>query len=185
MKYYIAKLIFAVTGWKLDASEEKIAAAKNTVMIAAPHTSNWDLIFSLSAFWLMGLPVRFFIKDFYTRWYFLGFFRWLGAIGVDRSKRGNLVDFAAQLLQEHDDLVILVPAEGTRKRVEKWKTGFFHIAEISGKNISLGYLDYEKKMAGILDVLPVEDKQRTFDKIQAAYSQVQGKYPELYNPKIH
>ncbi len=185
MKYLIAKIVFFLAGWKLDASSEKIAAARNTVMIAAPHTSNFDLVFALGAFWLMRLPIKFFIKDFYTKWYFLGFFKWLGAIGVDRSKSGNLVDHASRLMKTRSDLTLMVPAEGTRKRVEKWKTGFYHIAVNSGKNISLGYLDYAKKQAGILEVIPAGEKSATFNHIQTAYAEVAGKYPELYNKIIH
>jgi len=185
MKYLIAKIVFWLTGWTVDASIEQRAAARNTVMIAAPLTSNYDLVFAMGTFWLMRLPVKFFIKDFYTKWYFFGFFKWLGAIGVDRSKRSNLVDYATELLIERDDITIMVPAEGTRKAVEKWKTGFYHIAVKSGKNISLGYLDYGKKYAGILDIIPAGAQKATFDQIQSIYENVTAKYPELYNKVIH
>lgn len=185
MKYLIAKLVFWLSGWKLDATKEQIAAARNTVMIAAPHTSNYDLVFAMGTFWLMRLPVKFFIKDFYTKWYFFGFFKWLGAIGVDRSRRSNLVDYAAELLIKRDDITLMVPAEGTRKAVDKWKTGFYHIAVKSGKNISLGYLDYDKKYAGIVDIIPAREQKETFDTIQNIYKDVEAKYPELYNKVIH
>lgn len=185
MKYWIAKLAFAIAGWKLDASKEHIKAARNSVMIAAPHTSNWDTFYALAGFWLMRLPVRFFIKDFYTRWYFLGFFKALGAIGVDRSQRKNLVEYAAGLLKEDPNLVVLIAAEGTRSRVEKWKTGFYHIAKAADVPISLGYLDYSKKTAGILGVVPTGEKATTFDTIQDLYAPIQGKFPELYNKQIH
>jgi len=185
MKYLIAKFVFWITGWKLKASEAQIAAARNTVMIAAPHTSNYDLMFAMGTFWLMRLPVKFFIKDFYTKWYFFGFFKWLGAIGVDRSKRSNLVDFAAELLQQRNEITLMVPAEGTRKAVEKWKTGFYHIAVKANKNISLGYLDYGKKESGVLEVIPAGEQKSTFDRIQDVYKNVQAKYPELYNKVIH
>ncbi|NDB03991.1 MAG: hypothetical protein EBY38_10075 [Flavobacteriaceae bacterium] len=79
----------------------------------------------------------------------------------------------------------MVPAESTRKAVDKWKTGFYHIALKSGKNISLGYLDYGKKYAGILDVIPAGEKNATFDHIQYVYKDVEAKYPELYNKVIH
>lgn len=185
IKYRIARLVFWLTGWSLDAPKALIAQAKNSVMIAAPHTSNWDLLYALGAFWLMRLPVKFFIKDFYTSWYFFGFFKWLGGIGVDRSKRSNLVQTAVDALNSDPELIILVPAEGTRKRVDKWKTGFYHIAQQAGRPISLGFLDYERKVAGIVKVLPAGDKEATFDAIQAVYAPIKGKYPELYNTRIH
>lgn len=185
MKYLLARMVFWLSGWKLDVTEVQIPLVRNTVVIAAPHTSNYDFVFAMGTFWLMRLPIKFFIKDFYTKWYFFGFFKWLGAIGVDRSRRSNLVDYAASLLIERDDITLVVPAESTRKAVDKWKTGFYHIALKSGKNISLGYLDYGKKYAGILDVIPAGEKNATFDHIQYVYKDVEAKYPELYNKVIH
>ena len=184
MKYLIARFVFFVTGWKLVATKEDIQAAQNSVMIAAPHTSNYDLVYAVGTFWLMRLPLKFFIKDFYTRWYFFGFFKWMGAIGVNRSKRNQLVEHAAQLLQSDKNITLMVPAEGTRKRVDKWKTGFYQIAKKAGTPISLGYLDYEKKHAGILKVIPCREEFITFSEIEQTYKDVQGKYPELYNTKI-
>jgi 1-acyl-sn-glycerol-3-phosphate acyltransferase len=185
MKYIIAKFIFLLTGWKLDASKENIEAARNSVMIAAPHTSNFDLIFTLGAFWLMRLPIKFFIKKFYMKWYFFGVFKWLGAIGVDRSKNGDLVSYATELMKVRNDITLMVPAEGTRRAVDRWKTGFYYIALHSGKSISLGYLDYKKKQAGILEVIPTDEKDKTFDRIEAVYSSISAKHPEYYNKKIH
>ena len=99
MKYLIARFVFFTTGWILVATQEDIKAAQNSVMIAAPHTSNYDFVYAIGTFWLIRLPLKFFIKDFYTRWYFFGVFKWMGAIGVNRSKRNNLVEHAAELLR--------------------------------------------------------------------------------------
>ena len=185
IKYRIAQCVFWLTGWSLEAPKERVEQARNSVMIAAPHTSNWDLVYALGAFWLMRLPVKFFIKDFYTSWYFFGFFTWLGGIGVNRSKRSNLVQVAVDALNSDPNLIILVPAEGTRKRVEQWKTGFFHIATQAQRPISLGFLDYANKIAGIAAVLKAGEKEATFDAIEKVYAPIKGKYPELYNTKIH
>ena len=184
MKYLIARFFFFISGWKLVATQEDIKAAQNSVMIAAPHTSNYDLVYAVGTFWLMRLPLKFFIKDFYTRWYFFGFFKWMGAIGVNRSKRNNLVDHAAELLRSDINMTLMVPAEGTRKRVEKWKTGFYQIAKKAGTPISLGFLDYEKKHAGILKVIPCGEELDTFTEIEKTYENVVGKHPKLYNKKI-
>ncbi|MEJ6759253.1 MAG: 1-acyl-sn-glycerol-3-phosphate acyltransferase [Flavobacteriales bacterium] len=184
MKYYIAKLVFFVTGWKLETTAELIERAKNTVTVAAPHTSNQDFIFSLGAFWLMRLPLKFLIKDSYTKWYFLGFFTWLGGIGVSRIQRKNLVGYSVELLEMTDYNLMLAP-EGTRKKVDKWKTGFYHIAKEAGVNISLGYLDYSLKRAGLLAVLSPDNLESTLGEIEAYYAPVKGKKPENYNLKIY
>lgn len=166
-----------------DADMSKVG---HSVMVAAPHTSNWDFLFAIAGFWIMGLNVRYFIKDSYTKSPVGFLFRWTGALGVNRAARNNLVDHTIQLLKENEQMVILVPAEGTRKKVEKWKKGFYHIALGAGVPISLGYLDYKKKIGGVLTVFePSGVEAEDFDFIQAQYLPITGKYPENYNPQIH
>ena len=184
MKYTIAKLVFWISGWKLDATPELKKKSLNTVTIAAPHTSNWDIVYSLGAFWLMRMPVKFLIKDFYMNWYFFGFFKWLGGIGVNRKQRSNLVETSAQILRDTNFNLMISP-EGTRKRVDQWRMGFYHIAKQANVDISLGYLDYSKKSAGLLDVVAVGELEATLNQIQELYKEVQGKQPELYNPNIY
>ena len=159
---------------------------RHSVMIAAPHTSNWDFPFAMAAFWKMGVPLKFFIKDSYTKGLLGGLFKWSGAIGVDRSKKGNkLTDFAIELLKANEELVILIPAEGTRKKVEKWRTGFYHIAKEAKVPVSLGYLDYKKKEAGVADVFKLfGDFEKDMTHIQEIYRPINGKQPENYNPEI-
>ncbi len=160
---------------------------KRSVMLAAPHTSNWDFPLALAAFWKMGVDLKYFIKSEYTRGLFGWFFRWTGALGVDRSKQKNqLTDHAIELLKANpDELVILVPAEGTRKPASKWRTGFYRIAREADVPISMGYLDYEKKIGGVLGVFhPSGDFERDMYYIQEQYRPIKGKHPENYNPEI-
>ena len=184
MKYYIAKLVFFLAGWTLETTPELTERAKNSVTVAAPHTSNQDFVFSLGAFWLMRLPLKFLIKDDYTKWYFFGFFTWLGGIGVNRSDRKNLVGYSVELLKTTHYNLMLAP-EGTRKKVDKWKTGFYQIAKQAEVDISLGFLDYSLKRAGLLAVLHPDDLESTLRKIEAYYAPVKGKKPENYNLKIY
>ena len=184
MKKLIANIFFKITGWKLEIPD--VETLKGTVMIAAPHTSNWDLPYSLGAFWLMGIKLRYFIKDAYTKPPLIGsIFRWTGAIGVDRSRKGKLTEFAIELLKSNPEIVILVPAEGTRKWVKQWKTGFYTISLESGKPIALGFLDYKNKIAGVKSVFaPTENKEEDFMYIQKVYENIEGRYPENYNKNI-
>lgn len=185
MKRSIGKFIYFLLGWKLvtNANMEEV---KHSVMVAAPHTSNWDFLFAIAGFWIMGLDVRYFIKDSYTKSIFGFLFKWTGAMGVNRSARNNLVEHSIQTLQSHDQMVILVPAEGTRKYVEKWKTGFYHIALGAKVPISLGYLDYKHKTGGVLGVFhPSGIENEDFEFIQSQFENIHPKYPELYNRNIH
>jgi 1-acyl-sn-glycerol-3-phosphate acyltransferase len=185
MKKLCAQLFFFLSGWKLKVNDYQKYIP--SVMIAAPHTSNWDFPYSLAAFWLMGIPVRYFIKDIYTKGPWGYFFRWTGAIGVNRSKKGSgLTEYAISLLKSEKDLVIIVPAEGTRSKVEKWRTGFYTIANEAKVNISLGYLDYKLKEAGILDCFkPSGVFEEDMERIQALYKPIHAKFPEKYNEKIY
>jgi 1-acyl-sn-glycerol-3-phosphate acyltransferase len=94
------------------------------------------------------------------------------------------VGYSVELLEMTNYNLMLAP-EGTRKKVDKWKTGFYHIAKEAGVNISLGYLDYSMKRAGLLAVLSPDNLESTLSEIEAYYAPVKGKKPENYNLKIY
>jgi len=183
MKRFIAKFVLFISGWK-TSYPIKFKVSKS-VMLAAPHTSNWDIVYALAVYWMEGIDAKFLIKNSYTNSFFGFFFKWLGAIGVDRSKHNNLVDYSVELLNSSKKLILMVPAEGSRMFVEKWKTGFYHIANKAKVPVSFGYLDYKKKIAGVGDVYHLSgDFEKDMQYIQDFYSNIEGKHPELYNKKI-
>lgn len=177
-------MFMGVLGWRVTA--RVTPDMKHSVMIAAPHTTNWDFPIALAAFWIMGVDLRFFIKDAYTKGVFGWVFKSFGAIGVNRSNRKNgLVNYATQLLKERKELVILVPPEGTRGLVEEWRLGFYHIALKANAPISLGFLDYKKKEAGVAAVFkPSGDKEADLSYIENVYYDITGKFPDKYNKQI-
>ena len=184
MKKWWGKTLLRIFGWKVEGAVPD--DLKRMVMVAAPHTSNWDYPIAILAFMVIGIRMRYFIKDTYTKPP-LGFiFKALGAIGVNRSRRSNLTQYAVELLNESEEMVILVPAEGTRGRVEKWKTGFYHIAIEAKVPIVLGYVNYENKIAGIGPVYyPTGDFETDMNHIQQFYEDKAGRFPDQYNPKIY
>lgn len=184
MKKLIARFVFWIKGWKTSIQNFEIA--KRSVMIAAPHTSNWDLVYMMGVLWLHKIPVKFFIKDAYTKGIHGGFFRWLGGIGINRKEAGNRVETAAQLFKEKEELIIIIPPEGTRKRVEKWKKGFYFIAQRANVPVSFGFLDYKEKVGGVGGYIELSDSfENDMEKIQAFYKTKTGKFPELYNEVIY
>lgn len=177
-------MVLFVSGWtssyKTDFNKDRC------VMVAGPHTSNWDFLYAMAIFWKHNVNVKFFIKDSFTKGISGGFFRWMGAVGVDRSKKNNLVDYAISLFDENEKLVMLVPAEGSRKRVDKWKKGFYHIASGANVPVALGYLDYKNKIAGVDKMMNLSGNFEADMKImEDFYKTKTGKYPELYNPSIY
>ncbi|MCK0131255.1 1-acyl-sn-glycerol-3-phosphate acyltransferase [Flavobacteriaceae bacterium F08102] len=184
MKKIIGTLVLWITGWKAEYPAENFVL--KTVMLAAPHTSNWDLLYALAVYWKKGIKARFLIKNNYTKGIHGYFFRWLGAIGVNREKNTNMVDFAVNLFNTSDTLVLMVPPEGTRKRVDQWKTGFYHIAIHAKVPVSLGFLDYKKKIAGVGGVIYLSGNfNHDMKIIEDFYKTKTGKYPANYNPKIY
>lgn len=173
----VAKSLFAVSGWKL--ASRMPPGIKKAVMIAAPHTSNWDLIYARGAFYLMDVPVRFTVKQEWVDNPALGWLvKAVGALGVDRSKNNSLVDAMVDLFRQHDELVMLITPEGTRKYQPKWRKGFYYTALEAGVPIALGFLDYAKKEAGVGPlVYPTGNYEADLEIILAFYRTKTGRFP--------
>ncbi len=186
MKKLFGKFLLVIMGWKLDIAVP-VKNISKCVLVAAPHTTNWDFYYAVSSFWAMGIPMKFFIKDSWTKpWY--GFLiESMGGIGINRSQRSDMVNHAAELLRNNENLYILNTPEGSRSYSEKWKTGFYYIAKEANVPILLAYADYKKKMAGIGKIIELENKtkEEVLAEIEAYYINVQGKFPENYNKKIY
>ena len=174
---YAAKFVFWVSGWKLgELADPDI---KKSMMIAAPHTSNWDIIYARAAFYLMDVPVRFTVKKEWTEhWLLGGLVRSAGGLAVDRTKNNSLVEGMAELFNGHDELVILITPEGTRAYQPRWRKGYYFAALAAHVPIRLGYLDYKNKEAGIGPaVYPTGDYAADEEKIKAFYRTKTGRFP--------
>ena len=185
MLKFIARFLFKLSGWKVKG--QLPADVKKCVMIAAPHTSNWDLFYARAAFFILGIPIRYTIKKEMMRYFPLNVvLKWLGAIPVERNQakaaragQGSMVHAMAKLFHDRDELVIMVTPEGTRKFVKRWKSGFYLVALRANVPIALGYLDYKNKHAGIGPVVyPSGNMKEDMYTILGFYEKIEGKYPE-------
>ncbi len=178
--------MLSIMGWKFKC-ELPIDDFKKSVLICAPHTSNWDFYYCVACFWSLGIPYRVMIKDSYTKpWY--GFiFKSLGCIGVNRGHRNNLVEYSANLIKNSDSMALINTPEGTRSWSRQWKKGFYFIAKEAGVPIVLAYGDYKNKIAGIAKIIPVENKtiEQVFEEIQDFYKPEMARHPQNYNPSIY
>jgi len=148
------------------------------VLIAAPHTSNWDLPYMLFVAFGLRAKVYWMGKDAIFRWPFSRLFKWLGGIPIDSSKSNNVVAQSIDQFTRNDNLILAVPPAGTHKRVLNWKTGFYHIANGAEVPIVMGFLDYKKKIGGIGPVLqPTGDIEADMLTIRTFYQDISGKYP--------
>lgn len=183
MKKLIGKFILFIFGWKADYKQEDLI--KRCVMVAAPHTSNWDFVFAMAFYWAEGLNAQFFIKNSWTKGFHGWFIKKMGGVGVVRGKNNNLVDISVKAFAEREELILLVPAEGTRKRVKRWKKGFYVIAQKANVPVSLGFLDYKHKTVGLGPLVNLTGEiEKDMTKIQEFYIKKHAKFPENYNPKI-
>jgi len=172
---WLARLFFLFTGWKVEGQRP---AVERCVVIAAPHTSNWDFIYTLALAFIFRINPRIMMKDAWFRGPLGPLFRWLGALPVDRSRSRNVVAQCIQAFQTADRMVLVVPPSGTRRRVQYWKTGFYHIANGAGVPIALGFLDYRRKAGGFGPLFhPTGDIGRDMDAIQDFYRPISGRYP--------
>lgn len=182
----LATLIFKLSGWTLD--DHLKADFSRCVMIASPHTSNWDFIYARAAFWLMDIPIRYTVKKEWMRPPFGWIFGPLGAIGIDRSPkkpgepRQSMTEAMIDLFESNEKLVVMVTPEGTRSLVTKWKTGFYHVAVGAKVPIALGYLDFKNKVAGVGKIVyPSGDMEKDLREIMAFYKDIKGKHPEKFS----
>ena len=174
----LSRLFLWLSGWQVNG---QLPQEKKFVMIAAPHTSNWDLPFMLTICFALKARPYWMGKEQIFKSPFKGLMKWMGGIPVDRSKSHNMVEYTAELMKQSEELIITVPPEGTRSKVKYWKTGFYHIANLAQVPIVLGFLDYEKKIGGIGGVIyPSGDIEKDMLKIKAFYKTVKGKNNSQY-----
>jgi len=187
MFIWIFKLLFRWNGWKVDPNMPDLG--KQSVILAAPHTSNWDFIYALATMAILKVPIRFTIKKEWMKWPFKRFMTRFGAVTVDRSpkqpgeKRLSTVEAMANLYQEYEHLAIIVTPEGTRKRSEHWKTGFYYVAKAANVPIVMAYLDYPNKIAGIGNIiLPTDDMEADMKYIMSYYNVPEkARFPEYFS----
>ncbi len=176
-----SKLCLRLLGWRLHGVIPQ--SMKKAVIIAAPHTSNWDLPYSLMAGFGLGLQAHWLGKAGLFEFPFKGVMRWLGGIGVDRSRPGQLVSAAVDCFRQTEGpLFLMIPPEGTRSKVREWKTGFYYIAQGAQVPIVLAYMDHATKEAGIGPCLEVTgDIDVDMATLKAFYAPIRGLKPDQFD----
>lgn len=181
----IAKLIFKITGWTAD--QHLPPEIKRCVVVAAPHTSNWDYFYMMLAFFIFKLRIRVTIKREWMRFPYSVVTKPLGGIAVDRrpktpdKSRKSLVEALINLFEENEKLILVFTPEATRSKSEDWKTGFYHVALGAGVPICLGYMDYKRKIAGIRKTIYPSDFEKDMQEIMEFYEGITARFPEKFS----
>lgn len=169
----ISRLYLRLAGWKLQGQAPR---CDKCVIIAAPHTSNWDFLLIITMSFAFNLRINWMGKASLFKGIAGPIMRWMGGVAVDRSKNNNLVDAMVQAYAEHDNLKLAIPPEGTRGKVHQWKSGFYHIAFNAGVPISPSFLDFGNKTGGFFPNFTATDNyEQDLKKIQSLYKGMMGK----------
>ena len=168
--------ILTTLGWEVHANFPDL---KKYVVIAAPHTSNWDFPLGILIIRALKIDARWLGKHTIFRWPFGWLFRALGGTPVDRGKSRNVIQQTTDLFNQSEELIFALAPEGTRSKTDHWKTGFYQIAKAAGVPIALGYLDFGNKQVGVSRVIyPGDDIEADFEQIREYYKDKLGKNPE-------
>jgi 1-acyl-sn-glycerol-3-phosphate acyltransferase len=167
--------LLRVFGWRIEGT---LPDEPRLLGIGAPHTSNWDFVFSIAAMLALGLRANWIGKHTLFRWPLGGLMRWLGGIPVDRTRSRGFVEQVVGMFNSRDALLLGIAPEGTRKKVDRWKTGFYHIAHGAGVPILPIYWDYGRKVLGFgPPITPTGDLKADLERIYAFYARIHGRHP--------
>jgi 1-acyl-sn-glycerol-3-phosphate acyltransferase len=180
MKRKLARMILRLAGWRIEGERP---VHSHFVLIAAPHTSNWDFPLMLLFAAAFDLKVSWLAKHSL----FIGPMGWimraLGGVPVVRHKNRDVVSAMVETFTGRSGLVLVVPTEGTRKRMDYWKSGFYHIARGAGVPIVPSYLDFGQRRGGFGPALsPSGDMREDMQYFRDFYADMSGKYPGQFGP---
>jgi 1-acyl-sn-glycerol-3-phosphate acyltransferase len=174
----LAQWILGIVGWRVVGEKPP---PPRSVIIGAPHTSNWDGVLLIFAAIVLQVNLRWLVKDSLYNSAVKPILKWSGAIPIDRSGGQNVVEQAAQVLRNGDDIHLALAPEGTRKRTDGWKSGFYYIALRAKAPIYFGFVDYKNRECGIGGHLePSGDIEADMKILREFYETKPAKFPEKF-----
>jgi 1-acyl-sn-glycerol-3-phosphate acyltransferase len=169
--------VLSLLGWRLEGG---VPDVPRCVVIVAPHTSNWDFVVAMGALLALGLRGRWLGKNGLFRPPLGALLRWTGGVPVDRSSAVGVAEQAAASLRAEPFFLGIAP-EGTRRRVERWKTGFHRIARGAGTGIWPVVLDYRTRVFRLLPLFePTDDLDGDMARLRSLYHASMARYPKNY-----
>jgi 1-acyl-sn-glycerol-3-phosphate acyltransferase len=163
-------------GWKAHGV---VPTPRKFVLVAAPHTSNWDFVYFIGLTEELGIMPHFMAKNSLFRWPFRGFLFDMGGVSVDRSSPQNYVQQMAHEFAARDEFMLTIAPEGSRSNSDKWKTGFYQIAMAANVPFVIGMMDYSTKTGGLGPaIMPTGDYEADMAKVVLLYKHVVPKHPE-------
>ncbi len=170
--------IFKIIGWSVEGSFPYL---KKYIVAIAPHTSNWDFVIGVMARSITNIQRAHFLgKSQLFKWPYGWFFRWLGGYPVYRNSSHDMVHQVADLFNKHEEFILAIAPEGTRKKVSKFKTGFYYISSQAHVPIIPCGFDFRRKKIVIgQPFYPSANADEDMDVLRRFYGQIKGRNPEL------
>ncbi len=172
----LARIYLYLSGW--EAVGTKVTDEK-VVLVAAPHTSNWDLIYLLAITRVLDTRVCWMGKHTVFWWPLGSILRALGGVPIRRDRPEQVVEQMVRIFDEAESLFLAITPEGTRSYTPYWKSGFYRIAKAAGVPIQLGFVDYARRRGGYGPTfMPSDDMRADMDKIRAFFSDKVARHPD-------
>jgi 1-acyl-sn-glycerol-3-phosphate acyltransferase len=181
----LARGVLGLAGWRVAFDG---LPAKQGVLIAYPHTSNWDFVVGVLAKWAIGIPLAFWGKDTLFRVPLFGrWLHWIGGVPVDRhSPRGAVADMVTRFAEARRDdrfLWLALSPEGTRSYRDSWRSGFYQVALQAGVPLALAFFDYGERRVGVDSFMWLTgDTERDMAAIESRLGGRLGRKPQLAAP---
>jgi 1-acyl-sn-glycerol-3-phosphate acyltransferase len=174
----LGRLVLTLLGWRIEGA---FPDTPKMVLIVVPHTSNWDFLLGLMAKFALRLDARYMAKKSLF-WFPLGLFlRFMGGIAIDREAAGNVTATSEQAFARRDKLVLVITPEGTRSRVDRWKSGFHRIAAAAQVPIVMAIFDYGAKVVRLGPAMSTTgDYEKDLALLQSHVKASMAKHPERY-----
>ena len=176
----LAGAVLRAFGWRLELAWPP---GPRGVLIVYPHTSNWDFILGVLARASAGLPLSWIGKHTLFRWPLAPLLRWLGGTPVNRGAPGRLIEELTEALRSREWMWLALSPEGTRRRLDHWRSGFYRLARAADVPVGLGFIDFATRRIGVSGYLTLTgDEAADMARIAAAYAGMRGKKPGQESP---
>ena len=173
------RLVLRLCRWRITG---QVPNQPRFILVLAPHTSSWDFLVAIASRWAVGLHSHFLMAAGFFWWPLGSILRWLGGVPVNQSARQNLVAQQVTRFNEHDRFILGLFPEGHRRKVNRWKTGFLHIAAGAKIPYQLVTLDYRKRMMILGPVLETSgDVDAELAAVRSHFRGATGKHPNQFD----
>jgi 1-acyl-sn-glycerol-3-phosphate acyltransferase len=176
-----ARVVLKLFGWKTKVDDALVHAYPKYIIVAAPHTSNWDAVFGGLGFIAEDIGTSIIIKQEWLNTPVIGrLLSSVGCVGIDRSGSRNTVRRVVELFEKNPQFVMVITPEGTRGKVKQWKSGFYFIAKKANVPLMLGCPDYRRKVCYIAPIVvqPTGDIEADMNHFKNFLDEIMPKYPD-------